>query len=144
MDLNKVMLIGRLTRDPEVRTTPSGQMVATMSIATSRQWVDRTTNERKSQTEYHNVVLWRRLAEIASQYLKKGRQIYVEGYLQTRSWDDQNSTKRYRTEVVADNIIMLGSGGDGGGMSTNSSAGNTTTTDQQPEEEVISIDDIPF
>lgn len=108
MDLNKVMLIGRLTRDPELRTIPSGQTVASFSVATSRQWKDQQ-GQPQSVTEFHNIVAWRRLGEIAGQYLKKGKQVYLEGYLQTRSWEDQSGQKRYRTEIVADNLIMLGS-----------------------------------
>lgn len=108
MDLNKVMIIGRLTRDPELRTIPSGQTVASFSVATSRQWKDQQ-GQPQSVTEFHNIVAWRRLAEIAGQYLKKGKQVYLEGYLQTRSWEDQSGQKRYRTEIVADNLIMLGS-----------------------------------
>lgn len=107
MDLNKVMIIGRLTRDPELRTIPSGQTVASFSVATSRQWKDQQ-GQPQSVTEFHNVVAWRRLGEIAGQYLKKGKQVYIEGYLQTRSWEDQAGQKRYRTEIVADNMIMLG------------------------------------
>lgn len=108
-DLNKVMVIGHLTQDPEIRTTPNGQTVATFSVATNRQWKD-TQGALQSQTEYHNVVAWRKLADIAHQYLRKGRQVYVEGYLQTRSWvGQQDNVKRYRTEIVADNIIFLGS-----------------------------------
>src|SRR3989344_1488153 len=108
MDLNKVMLIGRLTRDPESRTTPQGASVANFGLAPGRVWKDdqSTTQER---TEFNNIVAWRRLAEICSQYLRKGRQVYIEGHLQTRSWDGQDGKKNYRTEVVADNIIMLGS-----------------------------------
>jgi single-strand DNA-binding protein len=108
-DLNKVMLIGHLTQDPEVRTTPNGQTVSTFSVATNRQWKD-AQGQPQSQSEFHNVVAWRRLAEIAHQYLRKGRQVYVEGYLQTRNWvGQQDNVKRYRTEIVADNIIFLGS-----------------------------------
>jgi single-strand DNA-binding protein len=108
MDLNKVMLIGRLTRDPETRTTPQGVSVTNFGLATGRVWKDDqgTTQER---TEFHNIVAWRRLAEICAQYLAKGRQVYIEGHLQTRSWEGQDGKKNYRTEVVADNMIMLGS-----------------------------------
>ncbi|HLD21557.1 MAG TPA: single-stranded DNA-binding protein [Patescibacteria group bacterium] len=155
MDLNKVMIIGRLTRDPEVRTIPSGQQVATFSVATSRQWNDKASGEKKVQAEFHNVVAWRRLAEICGQYLKKGRQVYIEGYLQTRSWDDQSGTKRYRTEIVAENLIMLGSKGEEGNngfapTSTQPSAASSSNTSQTPPppqpdgEEVISVEDIPF
>ncbi|MEK7500085.1 MAG: single-stranded DNA-binding protein [Patescibacteria group bacterium] len=112
MDLNKVMLIGRLTRDPEARTTPQGTPITSFSIATGRVWKDQN-GVQQEKTEFHNVVAWRRLAEITAQYLTKGRQIYIEGYLQTQSWDDKTSgQKRYRTEIVAENMIMLGNKGD--------------------------------
>lgn len=113
--VNKVILVGNLGRDPEVRNTPSGQTVASFSIATSRKWKDRDGN-RQEQTEWHNIVVWGRQAEVAGQYLTKGKQIYVEGRLQTRSWDDQQSgEKKYRTEVVCETFQMLGSRGDSGG-----------------------------
>jgi single-strand DNA-binding protein len=114
--LNKVFLIGNLGRDPEVRTTPSGQNVATLRLATSRKWKDRDGNSQE-QTEWHSVVCWGRQAEIAGQYLTKGRQIWVEGRLQTQSWEDRTSgEKRYRTEVVCENFQMLGGrGGSGDG-----------------------------
>lgn len=141
MDLNKVMIIGRLTRDPEMRTIPSGQVVATFSVATGKQWTDKQTNEKKSQTEFHNIVVWRRLAEIAGQYLKKGQQVYIEGSLQTRSWDDPSGVKKYRTEIVADNLIMLGNK-SGGGDSYQESG---TPAPTAPEgDDVISVEDIPF
>ncbi len=111
--LNKVMLIGNLGRDPEVRSTPSGQPVASFTLATNRRWKDKS-GTRQEQTEWHNIVVWGRQAEIAGQYLTKGKQIYVEGRLQTRSWEDkQSGEKRYRTEIVCDNFQMLG--GRGGG-----------------------------
>lgn len=114
--VNKVILIGNLGRDPEVRTTPSGQNVASFTLATSRKWKDKD-GSRQEQTEWHNVVVWGRLAEVAGQYLTKGKQIFVEGRIQTRSWEDkQSGEKKYRTEIVADNFQMLGSRGDGGGM----------------------------
>lgn len=150
MDLNKVMIIGRLTRDPESRTIPSGQTVTTFSVATSRQWTDKQTNEKKSQTEFHNVVAWRRLAEICAQYLKKGRQVYVEGHLQTRSWDDPSGVKKYRTEVVADNLIMLGNKGDAvaavaAPTRSDEDDGSTLPPPTPSEsEETISVEDIPF
>ena len=113
--VNKVLLIGNLGRDPEVRTTPSGQSVASFTLATSRRWKDRDGN-RQEQTEWHNIVVWGKQAETASQYLTKGKQIYVEGRIQTRSWDDKTSgEKKYRTEVVCDNFQMLGSRGESGG-----------------------------
>jgi single-strand DNA-binding protein len=110
--VNKVILVGNLGRDPEVRSTPSGQPVATFSLATNRKWKDRDGN-RQEQTEWHNVVCWGRQAEVAGQYLTKGRQIFVEGRLQTRSWEDkQSGEKKYRTEVICDNFQMLGQRGD--------------------------------
>lgn len=114
MDLNKVMLIGRLTRDPEVRTTPNGSNVASFSIATSFNWTNQQ-GQKQEQTEFHNIVAWRKLADIVSQYLKKGSQVYLEGRLTTRSWEGQDGKKNYRTEVVAENMIMLGRPGAGAG-----------------------------
>lgn len=112
--VNKVILIGNLGRDPEVRSTQSGQTVATLSVATSRRWRDKDGNNQE-QTEWHTVVIWGRQAEIAGQYLQRGRQVYIEGRLQTRSWEDKNSgEKRYKTEVVCDEFKMLGSRGGGG------------------------------
>lgn len=134
--LNKVMLIGNLGKDPEVRAIPSGAKVANFSIATTESYMDKNTNQKVEKTEWHNIVMWRGLAEIAEKYLRKGSQIYVEGRLQTRSWDDQNGQKKYMTEVVVDQMQMLGSprgreGGEGGGyqrsepaMNTRSSGGN--------------------
>jgi single-strand DNA-binding protein len=113
--VNKVILIGNLGRDPEVRSTPSGQPVASFTLATSRRWKDKN-GQRQEQTEWHQIVVWGKQAEIAGQYLTKGKQIFLEGRLQTRSWDDrQSGEKRYRTEVVCDNFQMLGSRGGGGG-----------------------------
>ena len=129
---NKVFLIGNLGRDPEVRTTPSGQPVATFSLATNRRWKDRDGG-RREETEWHNIVCWARLAEIAGQYLTKGRQIFVEGRIQTRSWDDQQSgEKKYKTEIICDNFQMLGgrgggdydSGGGSGGYDYDSGGGS--------------------
>src|SRR5439155_232779 len=98
MDLNKVMIIGRLTRDPEMRATPSGINVCQVSVATNYVYTNQQTGQKVEQVEYHNIVLWRKLAEIANQYLKKGSQVYMEGRLQTRSWDAQDGTKKNRTE----------------------------------------------
>jgi len=107
MDLNKAMIIGRLTRDPELRTTPSGINVCSISVATGYSYTNKETNQKVEQTEFHNVVLWRKLGEIAHQYLKKGTQVYIEGRMQTRSWEGQDGKKNYRTEIIADNMIML-------------------------------------
>ncbi|MCH8748365.1 single-stranded DNA-binding protein [Patescibacteria group bacterium] len=165
MDLNKVMVIGRLTRDPESRTTPQGIAVTNFGLATNRVWKDKEGNQQDN-TEFHNIVAWRRLGEICAQYLAKGRQVYIEGHLQTRSWEDQDGKKNYRTEIVADNMIMLGSKADNIGQApTPSPAARIDTQaatpasqeskpqDSKPEEgeptgpvkdEEIKIEDIPF
>lgn len=107
MNLNKVYLIGRLTRDPEVRNTPSGQQVATIGLATSRVWNDQATQQKREATEFHTIVAWGRLAEICGQYLKKGGLAMFEGRLQTRSWDDKTTgAKRYMTEIVAESMQL--------------------------------------
>jgi single-strand DNA-binding protein len=106
--INKVILIGNLGKDPEVRHLENGACVANFSIATSENYKDRKTGEKVSQTEWHNIVIWRALAEIAEKYLKKGDKVYIEGKLKTRSWQDQEGKNRYTTEVIADNLTMLG------------------------------------
>lgn len=112
--VNKVILIGNLGADPEVRTTPQGQMVATISIATSESFTTRD-GQRQERTEWHRVVLWAKLAELAQRYLQKGRKVYIEGRIQTRSWDDQQSgQKRYSTEIIANQMVFIDSGGGGG------------------------------
>lgn len=107
--LNKVMLIGRLGADPEVRFMPSGSSVATIRLATSRRWKDKQTGERKEETEWHRVVFFSRLAEIAGEYLKKGSQVYVEGRIRTQKWQGQDGQDRYTTEIVAESMNMLDS-----------------------------------
>src|SRR3989339_317139 len=102
MNLNKAMIIGNVTRDPEVRTTPTGQTVASFSVATNFSWTDQS-GQRQERVEFHNIVAWRKLAEICGTYLYKGKQIYIEGRLQTRDWTDQNGVRKFRTEIVADN-----------------------------------------
>lgn len=143
MDLNKVMLIGRVTKDPEVRTIQSGQSVASFSIATNRQWTD-AQGQKQEKAEFHNIVAWRKLAEIIQQYVKKGMRIYIEGRMETRSWDDAQGVKKYRTEIVADNMIMLDSKNSGGqGPAPKAVAGDAPAPVGSPDEE-ISIEDIPF
>ena len=105
MNLNKAFILGNLTRDPELRQTPTGQSVATLGIATNRLWTDKEGN-KQTQVEFHSVVLWGRLAEIASQYLSKGRLVFIEGRIATRSWQDQQGQKKYRTEIVAENMQL--------------------------------------
>lgn len=104
--LNRATLIGNLTRDPEFRTTPNGQSVVSFAIATNHSWLD-TNKQKQEKAEFHNIVAWGKLAEICNQYLKKGRKVYIDGRLQTRDWQGQDGVKRYRTEIVADNMIML-------------------------------------
>ncbi len=106
--INKVILIGRLGSDPEVRYTPSGVAVANFNIATSEEWKDKDSGEKKERTEWHRIVAWRRLGEICGEYLSKGKQIYVEGRLQTRDWEDRDGNKRYTTEIVASDVQFLG------------------------------------
>ena len=113
--VNKVILVGNLGADPETRTTPGGTTVTNIRIATSESWKDKTTGEMKEQTEWHGIVLWNRLGEIAAEYLKKGSQVYIEGRLQTRKWQDKQGNDRYTTEVVASEMQMLGGRGGGGG-----------------------------
>lgn len=148
MDLNKVQIIGRLTRDPEVRTTPTGKNVCSFSVATGFTWTDQS-GQKKEQTEFHNVIAWGKLGDIIAQYMKKGRQIYIEGRLQTTSWDDKTSgQKRYKTEVIAENMIMLGSKSEG--PTSTSSAMPSQPRAEQPEppasipEIQIDNDDLPF
>ena len=150
--LNKVQLIGNLGKDPEVKYTPSGTAVATITLATNERFKDKD-GQWQDRTEWHNVVLWQRLAEIAGEYLKKGGKVYVEGRLQTRSWDDkQTNQKKYMTEVVASDLILLsgrGEGGETGGYSRGASAGNNNFDQSVPEPAnagagPISDDDIPF
>ena len=106
--VNKVILIGNLGKDPEVRYLEGGTAVANFTLATSESFKDRNTGEKKSITDWHNIVVWRGLAELVEKYLKKGSKIYVEGKLKTRSWKDQDGNTRYTTEIVADNLTMLG------------------------------------
>jgi single-strand DNA-binding protein len=111
--VNKVILIGNLGRDPEVRYAPSGSAICNVAIATSRNWKDKTTGERQEETEWHRVVFYDRLAEIAGEYLKKGKSVYVEGRLKTRKWTDKDGVEKYTTEIIAQEMTMLG-GREGG------------------------------
>ena len=119
--VNKVILVGNLGRDPETRYSPNGGAICNVSIATTRNWKDKASGERKEETEWHRVVFYDRLAEIAGEYLKKGRPVYVEGRLKTRKWTDKDGVEKYTTEVIADQMQLLGSregtgaGDDGGG-----------------------------
>ena len=139
--INKAILIGRLGSDPEVRYTPSGVAVANFSIATSEEWKDRDTGEKKERTEWHRIVAWRRLGEICGEYLSKGKQVYVEGRIQTRSWDDRDGNKRYTTEIVATDVQFLGARDAADTARPQSSAGGGF---QGPPGPGFEDDDIPF
>lgn len=143
MNLNKTFLLGNLTSEPELKNLPSGQSVCTFRIATNRMWTNKETGQKQQAAEYHNIVAWRHLANIASQYLNKGSLVFVEGRLQTRSWDDPSGIKKYKTEIVAENI-QLGP--------RNSSTPTNAPRPEEKEEEIptieegedINIDEVPF
>lgn len=136
--VNKVILVGNLGADPEIRYTADGTAVATFRIATSRKWTNKE-GERVVQTEWHRIVAWRRLGEICAQYLSKGKQVYVEGRLQTRSWEGKDGGKRWTTEIVAENLQMLGRAGDVMDVPDGAPAAQEDQEDKTPLD-----DDIPF
>ena len=111
--VNKVILVGNLGRDPEVRYTKSGQAVASFSIATSEKWTNKDTGEKEEKTEWHRITAWGKLGEICGEYLSKGKQVYIEGRLETREWEDNDGNNRQTTEVIANNMTMLGQSGSG-------------------------------
>ena len=143
--VNKVILVGNLGKDPEVRYMPNGNAVANITLATSESWKDKQTGEQQEKTEWHRVVMFRRLGEIAGEYLKKGSQVYIEGKLQTRKWQDNTGNDRYTTEIVADEMQMLGSRGGSAGFSA-----GTPPAQSEPAPAAASApagdfdDDIPF
>ena len=143
MNLNKALLIGNLTRDPEARTTPDGTPVTTFSVATNLRWTDPSGN-RQEKVEYHNIVAWRKLAEICGQYLRKGSKVYVEGRIQTRQWEDQQKQKRYRTEMVRENLIMLDRQNAPSTAAPAASPLEDQTPAAAPQEPVINVEEIPF
>lgn len=155
--VNKVILVGNLGKDPEVRYSGEGAAIATLSLATTDRWKDKNTGETKEQTEWHRVVLFGRSAEVAGEYLRKGRQVFVEGKLRTRKWTDKEGQERYTTEIVADGFQMLGNreggGGGGGGGGHGDDAGGPVTARpaarpapaaRQAPASVADDDDIPF
>ena len=151
MSVNKVILVGNLGKDPELRYTPSGAAVATFSLATSERYKDKS-GEQQEKTEWHNIVAWRQLAEICGKYLHKGKQVYIEGKIQTRSYDDRDGNKKYITEIVADQMQMLGRAGEdngGSGRSGGESRPSRPSAQPQSREEYAEPpfnpdDDIPF
>ena len=140
--INKVILIGRLGRDPEVRYTPDGSAVANFSIATSEEWKDKETGEKRERTEWHRIVAWRKLGEICGEYLSKGRQVYIEGKLQTRSWEKDGST-RYTTEIVATDVQFLG-GRESTGFNAQNQHESKPVDYRGPSSPEYPDDDIPF
>lgn len=143
--LNKVMLIGNLGKDPELRYTTSGVAVATFSLATNESWKDKEGNLQE-KTEWHNIVAWQKLAEICGEWLKKGKKVYIEGRIQTRSYDDKNTgQKRYITEIVADNMLMLdGAGGARGSAPDNSGGSTSAPPESSAAGSSSSEEDLPF
>ena len=139
--LNKAMIIGNLTRDPEIRNTPSGQTVTSFSVATNFTWNDQN-GQQQSKTEFHNIIAWRKLGEICGQYLSKGTKVYIEGRLQTSEWSGQDGAKRQRTEIVADNMIILTPKG-GAGSTGNKNEDEIILPENNSDDE-IKIEDIPF
>jgi single-strand DNA-binding protein len=148
--VNKVILVGNLGRDPEIKYTASGAAVVNITVATTESWNDKQTNERVEKTEWHRVVAFQRLAEIMGEYLRKGSQVYIEGKLQTRKWQDQNGQDRYTTEIVANDMQMLGSRGDAGGRQQGEQGGFRSSPPAQQSPAPAGSgggfddDDIPF
>jgi len=143
--INKVILIGNLGKDPEVRYMPNGNAVANITLATSESWKDKNTGETQEHTEWHRVVFFRRLAEIVGEYCKKGSKIYIEGRLKTRKWQDKNGQDRYTTEIVADQMQMLDSrAGGSASFDNNRSAQNAAPSSPAPAPDADFDDDIPF
>ena len=137
--INKVIIVGRLGNDPEIKTLPSGQVMAQFSVATSENWTDKE-GQKQERTEWHRVVVWSKLADICGKYLSKGRQVYVEGRLQTRSWEDQQGQKRYTTEVVGATVQFLGSARDQQQVTNN----DFGPQDFGPEPKFDNTDEVPF
>jgi single-strand DNA-binding protein len=144
--INKVILVGNLGADPETRYMPSGSAVTNLSVATSESWKDKQTGEQKDRTEWHKVAMFNRLAEVAAEYLRKGSQVYIEGKIRTRKWQDRDGNDRWTTEIIADEMQMLGGRGGGGGgsapMSSGQDSGPPSTPPQAGPDDFD--DDIPF
>lgn len=143
--LNKVQLIGNLTKDPELRQTPNGSNVCSFTVATNLTWKD-ANGQKQDKAEFHNIVVWGKLAEICGQYLQKGKKVYLEGRLQTRDWEAEDGSKRYKTEMVAENMIMLSSANSGNSDSGSGSGSSYSAPPAAPAQadSDISIDDLPF
>ena len=143
--INKVILVGNLGADPETRYMPSGSAVTNLSVATSESWKDKQSGEQKERTEWHKVAMFNRLAEIAAEYLRKGSQVYIEGKLRTRKWQDRDGNDRWTTEIIADEMQMLGGRGGGGSMPMNQDPGPSGSSSPPPQAGPDDFDDdIPF
>jgi len=142
MSVNKVILIGRLGQNPELRYTPAGAAVANFSLATNEKWTDKAGNKQE-KTEWHRIVVWNKTAELCNQYLQKGREVYIEGRLQTRQWDDKDGQKKYTTEIVADSVQFL-SGNAGAGAGAAASAAASASAAAPASAGTAANDDIPF
>ncbi|MFH1977522.1 MAG: single-stranded DNA-binding protein [Pseudomonadota bacterium] len=142
--LNKAIIIGRLGRDPEIRYTPGGVAVANFSVATSEEWKDKESNEKKERTEWHRIVAFGRLGEICGEYLSKGKQIYVEGRIQTRSWEDKDGNKKYTTEIVASDVQFLDKKDSGSGDYPRKGQDDKPEHGAGPAYHDSKDDDIPF
>ncbi|MEO8463866.1 MAG: single-stranded DNA-binding protein [Gammaproteobacteria bacterium] len=152
--VNKVILVGNLGKDPETRYMPSGSAVTNLTLATSESWKDKQTGDQQERTEWHKIAMFGRLAEIAAEYLRKGSQVYIEGKLRTRKWQDKEGKDRYTTEIVADEMQMLGSKGGGAGAGANAPAAASASARERPAAAVNDSvdsgppgdfdDDIPF
>ena len=142
--VNKVILVGNLGKDPEVRYMPNGNAVANITLATSESWKDKTTGEQQEKTEWHRIVMFRRLGEIAGEYLKKGSQVYIEGKLQTRKWQDNSGNDRYTTEIVANEMQMLGGRGGSANFGGDSAPASKAAAPAAPAPAGDFDDDIPF
>ena len=140
MNVNKAIIVGRLTRAPETRTTPTGQTVCAFGVATGRVWKD-AAGEKKEKTEFHNIVTWGRLAELCQQYLVKGQMVFIEGRIETRSWETPDGTKRTRTEIIAENLQF---GPKPRGVTTEEIPEEKTSSEEMPPEEEINVQEVPF
>jgi single-strand DNA-binding protein len=143
MNVNKVIVAGNLTRDPETRTISSGQTVTSFGLATNRFWTDKETGQKQKQTEYHNIVVWGKLGELAQEYLKKGSLAFVEGRLQTNVWEDQQGNKRSKTEIVAEKL-QFGPKTSGSSNQNDSSKEKQEDFDEKSSPEEINVEEIPF
>ena len=144
--INKVIIVGNLGGDPETRYMPSGSAVTNLTVATNESWKDKQTGEQKDSTEWHKVAMFNRLAEIAAEYLRKGSQVYIEGKLRTRKWQDKNGQDRWTTEIIADEMQMLGGRGGGGSAPMGSGSGSSSAPPSSPPQAGPDDfdDDIPF